>query len=69
MGGSDKPDLDCRFFDHYGYVDGFVDAMGPYDVVLVIQDWGGGLDLSYARRSADNVIGIAAMQDVLRPNR
>ena len=66
MGRSDKPNLDYRFFDHLKYVEGFVEAMSLHDIVLVLHDWGGGLGVSYARRHPDNVVGIAAMEAVLR---
>jgi haloalkane dehalogenase len=32
MGKSDKPDLEYRFFDHVGYVEGFIEAMGLQDI-------------------------------------
>ncbi len=69
MGKSDKPDIDYRFFDHLNYVEGFINALDLHDLVLVLHDWGAGLGISYARRHPGNVIGIAAMEGVIRPSR
>lgn len=67
MGKSDKPALDYTFFDHYQYLEGFIEALNLQNVTLVIHDWGGGLGTSYARRHPDNVAGIAFMESVLKP--
>lgn len=67
MGKSDKPDLPYRFFDHYRYLEAFIEELGLTNVTLVIHDWGGGLGTSYARRHPDNVAGIAFMESVLKP--
>jgi haloalkane dehalogenase len=67
MGKSGKPDIDYRFFDHLDYLEGFIEALGLKNVVLVLHDWGGGLGLSYARRHSENVRGIAFMEAVVTP--
>ena len=67
MGKSDKPDIAYRFHDHVPFVDGFIEALGLKDLVLVIQDWGSGLGFHYARRHADNIRGIAFMEAIYRP--
>ena len=67
MGKSDKPDIPYRFFDHYRYLEGFIEALGLTDITLVIHDWGGGLGTSDARRHPDNVTGIAFMESVVMP--
>ncbi|WP_299425399.1 haloalkane dehalogenase [uncultured Shimia sp.] len=67
MGKSDKPDLAYRFEDHVPYLDGFIEALGLKDVVLVIHDWGSALGFHYARRHPNNVRGIAFMEAVIRP--
>ncbi len=67
MGKSDKPDLAYRFEDHVPYLDGFIEALGLKDVVLVIHDWGSALGFHYARRHPQNVRGIAFMEAVIRP--
>ncbi|TMF12914.1 MAG: alpha/beta fold hydrolase [Chloroflexi bacterium] len=59
MGKSDKPDLDYGFFDHFRYVDAFIEALGLRDITLVIHDWGSALGFHYARRHESNVKGIA----------
>ena len=67
MGKSDKPDIDYRFVDHARYVEGFIEALGLGDVVLVLHDWGSGLGFDWARRHADRVRGLAFMEAILTP--
>jgi haloalkane dehalogenase len=67
MGKSDKPDLDYRFVDHARYLDGFIEALGLGDVVLVLHDWGSGLGFDWARRHPDRVRGLAFMEAILTP--
>jgi haloalkane dehalogenase len=67
MGRSDKPDIDYRFFDHARYLEGFIEALGLGDVVLVLHDWGSGLGFDWARRHADRVRGLAFMEAILMP--
>src|SRR3954464_10797213 len=67
MGRSDKPDIDYRFVDHARYLDGFIEALGLGDVVLVLHDWGSGLGFHWARRHADRVRGLAFMEAILAP--
>ena len=67
MGRSDKPDIEYRFFDHARYLDGFIEALGLGDVVLVLHDWGSGLGFHWARRHADRVRGLALMEAILAP--
>jgi haloalkane dehalogenase len=67
MGRSDKPDIDYRFFDHARYLEGFIEALGLGDVVLVLHDWGSGLGFDWARRHADHVRGLAFMEAILMP--
>lgn len=62
FGMSDKPKIGYRFQDHYRYVEGFVNALGLRDVVLVGHDWGGALGFAYALRHRENVKGIAFME-------
>jgi haloalkane dehalogenase len=67
MGRSAKPDIEYRFFDHARYLDGFIEALGLGDVVLVLHDWGSGLGFHWARRHADRVRGLAFMEAILAP--
>ncbi|MFL5850762.1 MAG: haloalkane dehalogenase [Solirubrobacteraceae bacterium] len=67
MGKSDKPDIDYRFGDHARYLEGFIEALGLADVVLVLHDWGSGLGFDWARRHADRVRGLAFMEAILTP--
>jgi haloalkane dehalogenase len=67
MGKSDKPDIEYRFFDHAGYVDGFIDALGLRNITFVVYDWGSALAFHYARRHEDNVKGLAFMEAIVRP--
>ena len=69
MGRSDKPRIPYRFFDHVRYLEGFIDALGLSDLVLVIHDWGSALGFHYARRNEGNVRGIAFMEGIVRPSR
>lgn len=67
FGKSDKPDSDYTFQAHSKYVDGFIEALGLKDIVLVIHDWGSILGFDYARRNSDNVRGIAFMEALIPP--
>ena len=67
MGKSDKPDIEYRFFDHSGYVEGFIEALSLRNITFVIHDWGSALAFHYARRNEDNVKGIAFMEAIVRP--
>ncbi len=67
MGKSDKPDIEYRFFDHAGYVDGFIEALGLRNITFVVYDWGSALAFHYARRHEDNVKGLAFMEAIVRP--
>lgn len=67
MGKSDKPDIEYRFFDHLGYLEGFIEEMGLEDLVLVIHDWGSALGFHYAMSHEENVRGLAFMEAILAP--
>lgn len=69
MGRSDKPALGYRFFDHYRYVAGFIEALGLENLTLVVHDWGSALGFHYAHRNPGNVRGIAFMEAILGPLR
>jgi haloalkane dehalogenase len=67
MGQSDKPDIAYRFFDHYKYLVGFIEALDLRNITLVIHDWGSGLGFHYAAKHPDNIKGIAFMEAICRP--
>lgn len=67
MGRSGKPDIPYRFADHARFLDGWFDALGLDEVVLVGHDWGGALALDRAARHPDRVRGIALMETIVRP--
>ncbi|SDS38182.1 haloalkane dehalogenase [Friedmanniella luteola] len=66
MGSSGKPDLAYTFADHALFVDGFIEALGLTDLVLVGHDWGVALAVDRARRHPV-VRGLALMEGHLRP--
>lgn len=67
MGASAKPDIAYTFADHYGYVAGFIDALGLDRVTLVGHDWGAALAWEYARLNPERVARLAFMEGVLPP--
>jgi haloalkane dehalogenase len=67
MGGSGKPDIAYSFDDHARYLDGWFEAMGLEEVVLVGHDWGGALAFDWAARHSGRVRGIAVMETIVRP--
>jgi haloalkane dehalogenase len=67
MGRSDRPDIPYRFFDHWRYVEGFIEALDLRNITFVVHDWGSALAFHYARRHESNVKGIAFMEAILRP--
>ncbi len=67
MGHSAKPELAYRFFDHYPYVDGFIEALGLSGITLVGHDWGSALGLHYWDRNPEKVRGLALMEAIMGP--
>ena len=68
MGKSGRPDgFGFTLQDHYKFVEGFINALGLKNIVLVIHDWGSALGLMYARRHTDNVKAVAFMEAVVPP--
>lgn len=66
MGKSDQPDLEYSFFDHYSHLEGFIEALGLKDILLVMHDWGGALGLRYAHTHQDNVRGLVLMETIVK---
>lgn len=67
MGKSDKPDIGYRFFDHYRYVETFLDSLGLRDITFVLHDWGSALGFYYAMKHEDRVKALAFMEAIVRP--
>jgi haloalkane dehalogenase len=67
MGKSDKPKIEYRFFDHFRYVEGFIEALRLRNITFVIHDWGSALGFHYMARREGNVKGLAFMEAILRP--
>lgn len=69
MGDSGKLDVKgpdaYRFADHREYLDGFLDAVGVSNAVLVVHDWGSALGFDWARRNSDRVQGLVYMEAVV----
>lgn len=67
MGNSGKPDIAYTFDDHARYLDGWFDALGLDDVVLIGHDWGGALAFDWAVRHPGRVRGIAFTETIVKP--
>src|SRR5207302_8561961 len=66
FGGSGKPDVAYRFFDHVRYLDALIVELGITSAYLVAQDWGTALAFHLAARRPDFVRGLAFME-FIRP--
>lgn len=62
FGGSDRPDIDYTFPQHYTAVRRFLDQIESDDIVLVLHDWGGLLGLTWALEHPASVRGVAFME-------
>lgn len=69
FGKSEKPEIEYRFFDHRRYLEGFIDALGLSNIILVGHDYGGSLAFDYAARHPANVAGLAFFETFLTPVR
>ena len=69
MGKSDKPDIAYSFFDHYAYLNEFIEKLGLKNITLVIHDWGSGLGFHYANEHRENIKGIAFMEAIIKTAR
>lgn len=69
MGASDKlEDSQYRFVDHVRYLDGWFDAVGVTEnVVLVLHDWGSALGFHWAHRHPDRIKGIVHFESITAP--
>jgi haloalkane dehalogenase len=71
MGNSGaEPNGAYRLADQQRYVDGWFDALGlNQNVILVLHDWGSALGFDWARRHPDRVKAIVYMEGIVRPFR
>jgi len=69
MGRSAKPDIAYRFFDHYAYLEAFLDALDLDRVTFVAHDWGGSLAFHYLRHHPARVRALAFLEVMLYPLR
>ena len=72
MGDSEKLEQidedSYRFFQHRHYLDGFLDALGLNNkVLLVVHDWGSALGFDWANRNRNRIAGIVYMEAIVRP--
>jgi haloalkane dehalogenase len=66
--GRSGPAPSYRFVDHRRYLEGFLQAVGAADhVVLVAHDWGGALAFDWAARHPNAVRGLAYCETIVRP--
>ena len=71
MGNSGaEPNGAYRLADQQRYVDGWFDALGLNEnVILVVHDWGSALGFDWARRHPERVKAIVYMEGIVRPFR
>jgi haloalkane dehalogenase len=71
MGNSGaEPNGAYRLVDQQRYVDGWFDALGlDENVILVVHDWGSALGFGWARRHPERVKAIIYMEGIVRPFR
>ncbi|NQW36187.1 MAG: haloalkane dehalogenase [Flavobacteriales bacterium] len=66
MGKSGKPDIGYTFFDHYDYLNAFIEKLDLKNITLIIHDWGSALGFYYAFKHPNNIKGIAFMEAVFK---
>lgn len=66
FGKSDKPDISYRYFDHYTYIEQFIEKLELDDITFILHDWGGGIGFDYAMRHPERVRGLAFMETFVR---
>lgn len=69
MGNSGaEPNGAYRLIDQQRYLDGWIDALGlENNIILVLHDWGSALGFDWARRHPDQVKAIVYMEGIVRP--
>lgn len=67
FGKSERPDIHYSYANHVSYIEGFIDALGLEDVVVVGHDWGSAFALDYAARHPENVRGVAFFEAIVAP--
>ena len=66
MGKSDKPNSAYTFFDHYLYLECFIEKLNLKNITLIIHDWGSALGFYYAFLHQDHIKGIAFMEAIFK---
>lgn len=66
MGKSDKPNCAYTFFDHYDYLNAFIEKLELKNITLIIHDWGSALGFYYAYKHQNNIKGIAFMEAIFK---
>lgn len=69
MGRSGRPSVGYRFFDHYAYLEAFIERLGLDDVTLVVHDWGSALGFHYYANHPGRVRALAFLEAILAPTR
>lgn len=69
MGNSGaEPNGAYRLIDQQRYLDGWIDALGlENNIILVLHDWGSALGFDWARRHPDRIKAIVYMEGIVRP--
>ncbi len=67
FGRSDKPNIGYTWFDHYRYLEKFIETLGLRNVTLVLHDQGSALGFHYAMQHEDNIKAIAFMESIIQP--
>ncbi len=67
MGRSGKPAIQYGFFEHFKYLDEFLQKLALDRITLVIHDWGSGLGFHYANLNRNKIRGIVFMEALIKP--
>ena len=67
MGDSDKPAIQYTISDHIRYFEGFIDALGLTDIILVMHGFGSIVGLDFAARHPDRVKAVSIYEGFIQP--
>ncbi len=68
MGESDKPKIQYTIDDHLRYFEGFLDALGLSDIILVMHGFGSIVGLDFATRHPDRVKAVSLYEAFIQPS-